>query len=122
MALSQYRELIAWQKSMDLVEETYRVTSCFPGEEIYGLTNQMRRAAVSIPSNIAEGQGRGTAKEFGQYLKIANGSRQEIETQLIIASRLGYIDAMELREMLLRAEEVGRILAGLRRSLRKRVT
>jgi four helix bundle protein len=89
MALMHYKELVAWQKSMELVERVYRATQCFPRDEIYKLTNELRRAAVSIPSNIAEGQGRGTSAEFDRFLRIADGSRQEVETQLMIAERLG---------------------------------
>ena len=112
-----YKELVAWQKSIGLVERIYRATQCFPKDEVYGLTNQLRRAAVSIPSSIAEGQGRGSAAEFDRFLRIANGSRQEVETQLIIANRLGYLDDERMLPALLLIEEVGRIIAGLRNSL-----
>jgi four helix bundle protein len=80
-----YRELVAWQRAVDLVEAVYRETQTWPREEIYGLTNQARRAAVSIPANIAEGQGRVSAKEFGHHLVIAYGSVCELETHLVIA-------------------------------------
>jgi four helix bundle protein len=119
MAVRNYQDLIAWQKAMDLVEKVYQVTACFPREEIYGLTCQVRRAAVSIPSNIAEGQGRRTTGEFLQFLSIAHGSLREVETQLMIAQRLkfieetGFLAAMEL------AGEVGRLLNGLSNSLQK---
>ena len=108
---------MAWQKSIGLVERIYRATQYFPRDEIYGLTNQLRRAAVSVLSNIAEGQGRGTPAEFGRFLRIANGSRQEVETQLIIANRLGYLDDTTLIPVLALVEELGRIIAGLRNSL-----
>ncbi len=85
MPARNYADLIAWQKAMDLVEETYRVSARFPKEEIYGLTSQLRRSAVSIPSNIAEGQGRRTKQEFTHYLSIAYGSLRELETQILIA-------------------------------------
>src|SRR3954468_12430988 len=91
MAVLHYRDLIAWQKAMDLVEQVYRLTRAFPREELYGLTNQVRRASVSIPSNIAEGQGRGVGGEFAHHLRIANGSRQEVETQILLGVRLGFI-------------------------------
>lgn len=102
MPLSNYRELIAWQKAMDLVVEIYRATQSFPREELYGLTNRLRRAAVSIASNIAEGQGRGTPGDFLRGLKISNGSRQEVETQILIADRLGLIDP-DMRDRICRA-------------------
>jgi four helix bundle protein len=80
-----YRDLVVWQKSMQLVTDIYRITKAFPKEEIYGLTSQIRRAAVSIPSNIAEGQGRRTSSEFHQFLGHARGSIMELETQILIA-------------------------------------
>jgi len=82
-----YKELIAWRKAMDLVVEVYRVTRSFPGDELYGLTSQLRRAAVSVPSNIAEGQARYSRREFCHFLTIARGSLAEIETQVRIAAR-----------------------------------
>ncbi|HKC66104.1 MAG TPA: four helix bundle protein, partial [Pyrinomonadaceae bacterium] len=85
-----YSELIVWQKAMDLVEGIYAATKQFPKEEIYGLTSQIRRAAVSIPSNIAEGQGRKSINEFLHHLSIAYGSLREVETQILIAERLLY--------------------------------
>src|SRR5438046_1772110 len=90
--VTHYRELIAWQRAMDLVQAVYSVTRRFPADELYGLTNQLRRAAVSVPSNIAEGQGRGVGGEFAHHLRIANASRQEVETQILIAQRLSYVD------------------------------
>ncbi|MDB5296543.1 MAG: ribosomal protein [Phycisphaerales bacterium] len=86
-----YRDLIAWQKGMDLVEEVYRATRLFPADEVYGLTSQIRRAAVSIPANVAEGQGRGGAAEFARFLRIAHGSLREVETHALIAERLLYV-------------------------------
>ena len=109
----RYQDLIAWQKPRRLATEIYRVTESFPKTEIYGLTSQLRRAAVSIPSNIAEGQGRLTKGEFCHFLGMARGSLLEIETQLAIAFDLrfvGEIEHMRLQEM---AEEVCRILNGL---------
>ncbi len=117
MAALHYRDLIAWQKAMDLVEDVYRVSQNFPREEMYGLTNQIRRAAVSIPSNIAEGQGRGVGGEFAHHLRIANASRQEIETQLLIAVRLGFITEPDVNAVLERCFEVGRIICGLHHSV-----
>jgi four helix bundle protein len=102
---------------MDLCEAVYRTTKALPKEEQYGLTIQMRRAAVSIPSNIAEGQGRGTDKEWSRFLNIAYGSLRELETQLMIAKRLDYITQSTLDNLLTLAGEVGRLINGLRRSL-----
>ena len=112
MGLS-YRDLIAWQKAMDLVEEIYRATRGFPKDEIYGLTSQLRRAVVSVPSNIAEGQGRLTPGEFRQFLGHARGSLLETETQVLLAGRLHYIPPDETSRLLKLSEEVGRILNGL---------
>jgi four helix bundle protein len=102
---------------MDLVEDVYKATKDFPREEIYALTSQIRRAAVSIPSNIAEGQGRRTTADFLRHLSIAYGSLREVETQALIARRLGYIAQTKLDEVMNRAGEVGRLLNGLMSSL-----
>jgi four helix bundle protein len=89
--IKDYRDLIAWQKAMELVESIYRMTKTFPQEEIYSLSNQMRRAAISIPSNIAEGHGRKSTKVFLHFLSVAYGSLKEVETQVFISLRLNYI-------------------------------
>jgi four helix bundle protein len=116
-----YRNLVAWQKAMDLAAAVYRATAQFPREERYGLTSQARRAAASIPSNIAEGQGRRSSDdEFVRFLQIALGSLCELETQLELAVRLGMLEkqgAMPLRSS---SDEVGRILNGLIKSKRTR--
>ena len=113
-----YRDLIAWQKAMDLVEQVYRATGAFPGEERYGLTSQMRRAAVSVPSNIAEGQGRASTADFLRFLTIARGSVKELETQVLIARRLDYLDEQNVSGLTRRTEEVSRLLSGLIASLK----
>lgn len=118
MAVRHYRELVAWQRAMDLVSEVYELTRRFPPAELYGLTNQVRRAAVSIPSNIAEGQGRGVGREFGHHLRIAAGSLNEVETQVLIAERLGYIPAAAVARVLDCSAEVGRVVNGLLKSLK----
>jgi four helix bundle protein len=118
--VARYKDLVAWRKAMDLVVEVYRLTNGFPECERFGLTNQIRRAAVSVPSNIAEGQGRGMQKAFLLHLRIARGSLQELETQLLIASRLGYSTAEEISFVLALADEVSRVLSGLLRSLKVR--
>jgi four helix bundle protein len=117
MPLRSYQELIGWKKSMALVGGIYRCTQCFPKEEVYGLTSQIRRAAVSIPSNIAEGQGRLSRGEFKQFLGHARGSVFEVETQLLIARDLGYLSEEAAQTLLERVKEVGRILSGLLSSL-----
>ncbi len=118
MAGQNYRGLIVWQKAMDLVEYIYGVTKSFPKEELYGLTNQLRRAVVSIPSNIAEGQGRHSPNQFLQFLAIAHGSLREVETQILIAERLAYIDGQKAQKVLELTGEVGKLLVGLSKSLR----
>jgi four helix bundle protein len=115
-----YRELIAWQKAMDLVVRVYEGTKTFPREEIYGLTSQLRRAAVSIPSNIAEGQGRRSSKGFIQFLGIAYGSLQETETQIILATRLGYLRDEQESQLLAQCAEVGKLINGLTNALRRK--
>ena len=117
MVVQQYQELIAWQKAMDLVTRICEVTVSFPQKEMFGLINQLRRAAVSIPSNIAEGQGRQTTKDFMRYLSIARGSLQEMETQVILAARLKYIAEREKVELLEKSAETSRLMSGLSRSL-----
>jgi four helix bundle protein len=105
---------------MDLVEVVYAATKRFPPDERFALTSQLRRAAVSVPSNIAEGEGRGSHNEFGRFLAIAHGSLREVETQLLIAIRLGYVEAEACTEAFALAEEVGRLMNGLSRSLERR--
>jgi four helix bundle protein len=122
MTVRHYSDLIVWQKAMDLVTELYRATEPFPQREMFGLTNQLRRAGVSIPSNIAEGQGRGTTKDFLNFLYVARGSLQEAETQILIASRLGYVGDECRDSLLARTAEVSRILNGLINSLATSVT
>jgi four helix bundle protein len=108
-----YRDLIAWQKAKTLALDVYVCTRKFPKDEIYGLTSQMRRAAVSIPSNIAEGKGRYSRKEFVQFLYIARGSLLELVTQLCIAHEFAYIDLPAFKHLDQTTEELGRILNGL---------
>jgi four helix bundle protein len=118
MAVQTFRDSIAWQKTMDLTTLIYSATRSFPKEEVFGLTNQLRRASVSIASNIAEGQGRLSTGEFIQFLGMARGSALEVETQLELSCRLGLGNELELVEVQARATEVVRILnsviAGLR--------
>ena len=111
--LKTHKDLEVWKKSIDFVTELYKITAIFPKEELYGLTSQMRRAAVSIPSNIAEGAARKSNKEFIQFLYIALGSTVEIETQLIISKNLMLIDEVSFIELDKERNEIGRILLGL---------
>ena len=98
MSLKTYEELIIWQKSMDLVVEIYCLTKQLPKEELYGIISQMRRAAISIPSNIAEGYSRNSRKEYVQFIYIARGSKSELETQLKICERLGYLSNEQIKD------------------------
>ena len=109
-----YRDLVVWQKAMELVTDVYRVTSDFPKHEIYGLTRQIRRAAVSVPSNLAEGHGRTSRREFHQFISHARGSLVEVETQLEIARNLGYLSTLIASQLLTKAGRVGRMLNGLK--------
>lgn len=108
-----FRNLIAWQRARALAKRVYVVSGSFPKEEAYGLTIQMRRAAVSIASNIAEGKGRGTKKDFGHFLMQARGSLYELETQIEIAADLNYLNEAQTTELLKECDETGRILNGL---------
>jgi len=114
-----YRDLKAWQKAMELVTAIYASTQRFPKEETYGLTSQMRRAAVSIPSNIAEGQGRRLEGDFQHFLRNGRGSLLELETQILIAQNLQYLEEADAEMLLAMCAEAGRILNGLIGSLRK---
>jgi four helix bundle protein len=113
-----YKDLVAWRRAMELVGEIYRMTQGFPEKELYGLTSQLRRAAVSVPSNIAEGQGRLSKGEFHQFLGHARGSLMEVETQVLIAQDLGYLDKTSTEKLLGKAAELGRVLNGLLASLK----
>jgi four helix bundle protein len=117
MAGKNYRDLIVWQKAMELVMLVYRSTKSLPKEEVYGLMSQMRRAAVSIPSNIAEGQGRNTKRDFRNFLSIAMGSLRELETQILIAKGLNYFTEATTTQLCNLTETVGRLIRGLAKSL-----
>ena len=117
MKSSDYRQLKVWQKAMDLTVEIYSLVNKFPREENYALSDQMRRSVVSIPSNIAEGQGRNSAKEFVNFLSIARGSLWELETQIEISERLHYIDSGQKNKVYEQTEEIGKMLNALATSL-----
>ena len=115
--MASYKELIVWQKSMELVEEIYRLVGSLPKEELFSLSNQMKRAAISIPSNIAEGHGRNTAKDFSRFISIALGSKAELETQLEICVRLNYMSDEQIKNADELCNTVGKMLRNLIRSL-----
>ena len=116
-----YKDLIAWQRAMELVIEVYEATRTFPRSELYSLTNQMQRAAVSIPSNIAEGQAHFSRREFLHYLQHARGSLAELETQIIIAGRLNYLTSQNSQGLLQHSSDLGKIMNGLIASVRGQI-
>jgi four helix bundle protein len=111
--IKSYRDLIVWQKAMELVEKCYAVTKTFPAVERYGLASQIQRAAVSIPANIAEGYGRSGPAVYLHHLSISRGSLRELETELLVGNRLGYIKDETFRELAAATDEIGRMLYGL---------
>ena len=117
MQIQTYKDLIVWQKAMDLAEQTHKLTRSFPKEELYGLTSQLRRAAVSVPSNIAEGQARQSTAEFRNFLSIAQGSLAEVETQLLLAIRFEYLTQQQASSALGLREEISKMLSSLRSKL-----
>jgi len=117
MGVQTYQDLVVWQRAMDMVIEIYQMTQSFPKQEQYGLVSQMRRAAVSVASNIAEGQGRGFGQEFAHHLRMAQGSLQEMETQMILAQRLQYVPIDDCRKIMSTADEVGKLFRRLHQSV-----
>lgn len=120
LQVKSYRDLIAWRKAISLVLDIYKATLSFPREELYGRSSQLRRAAASISSNIAEGHGRATSGEFVQFLCHARGSLCEVETQIIIARELGYIAGEQEHLLIAKTNQLGRILQGLITSIQRR--
>lgn len=120
MKVKSYRELRVWQQSVDFCVKVYKVTSIFPKEELYGLTLQIRRASVSIPSNIAEGQARNTTGEFSQFLGISKGSLAEVDTHLEIAKRLGFLSSESFQLFENEIETIGKMLNALQNALPKK--
>ena len=115
--MNRYKELLVWQKSIDLAVDVYQLTEKLPKEERYGLISQINRSVVSIPSNIAEGAGRNTNKEFNNFLGIAQGSSFELDTQLIISNRLNFISNEEYQKIELQLEYIQNMVAKLKKSL-----
>ena len=117
MTTQTYKDLIVWQRSVALAEEIYKLSKTFPEEELYGLTSQIRRAAVSVPSNIAEGHGRQSTAEFRNFLSISQGSLAEVETQLLLAIRFNYLTLPQAANALSLREEISKMLSSLRSKL-----
>jgi four helix bundle protein len=115
--INSYRDLVAWQQAVELAAAVYERTKTWPKEELYGLTSQVRRAAVSVAANIAEGYGRDNLGSYVQFLRIAQGSLKEVETHVLISERIGISNATDAQFVLLQAETVGKILRALIRKL-----
>jgi four helix bundle protein len=115
--INSYRDLIVWQKGMDLAVAVYRLTASFPIEERYGMTSQIRRSSASVPANIAEGYGRESAGAYAQQLRVAQGSLKELETHILLANRVGLVDADAITPLMQLSEEVGKMLRSLIRTL-----
>ncbi len=116
-----YRDLVVWQSAMDLAVDAHRLSQRWPKSELYGLTAQLKRSALSVPANIAEGHGREHLGDYLHHLSIANGSLMELETELVMAQRLGYLAADDAAAVLKQAGRIGRMLAGLTRRLKERL-
>ena len=117
-----HKELLVWQKAMQLVVDVYNLIRLLPKEETYGLSDQMRRAAISIPSNIAEGNARSSQKDMVHFLYIAQGSRAELKTQLELCELIGYISKERLEPVLMQTQEIGRMLSGLIKSTLQQIS
>jgi len=122
MKIKSYRDLKVWQVGMEIAAMVYGLTEKFPKQEAYGLTSQVQRAAVSIPSNIAEGHARDSTKEYLRALSIARGSLAELETQLLLSESLGYLTNVDLESVLSKAAEIGKMLNALQQSLKTTLT
>lgn len=116
--MNSHKDLNVWKNAVNFVSDIYKITESFPNSELFGLTNQIRRAAVSIPSNIAEGAARMSQKEFNQFLSIALGSSAEVETQLLIALNLQFISTNEYKELTIKIDDIRKMLIGLKKSLK----
>jgi len=116
--MKDFKNLKVWQKGIKMVTEIYNTTQSFPKDELYGLTSQIRRSAISIPSNIAEGSGRNSDKEFNRFLNISLGSSFELETQIIIAHELKFLSNNEFSELIAEIQEQQKMITGLQKSLK----
>ncbi|NMA66370.1 MAG: four helix bundle protein [Clostridiaceae bacterium] len=116
--IKDFKDLIVWQKAMELVVEVYNLVKKLPKEELFALSDQMRRSAISIPSNIAEGQGRNSTKEYIYFLSIAKGSKSELETQLLLCSKINYLKNSEIETAINLIHEIGKMLNTLQKSLK----
>lgn len=121
MGIQSYRDLNVWQKAMSVAEAVYLLTKSFPQSELYGLTTQMRRAAVSIAANIAEGHGRETSRSYIHFLRVSQGSLKELETYLFLANRIGHADAQTTEPILDECDKLGRMLRSLIRAIQDKV-
>ena len=121
MAMQSFRDLEVWKVAMDLAAECYKVTKTFPKDELFGMTSQIRRAAASIPANIAEGQGRDHTKEFLNFLSIARGSLMEVQTHLLLAQRVGLLNEADLQALLTLCERISQMISRLRQALENKV-
>lgn len=121
MKVNSYRDLTVWQHAMGLAETIYRVTAAFPNRETYALASQLQRAAVSIPSNLAEGHARSSTRDYLRFVSIAMGSLAEVETQLELSARLNYITRAQLDQLTIASDELGRMLQGLKTSLQNKL-
>ena len=122
MPVRSYRDLKVWQMAMSLANDVYTATAAFPKAEVYGLTSQIRRATVSVPSNIAEGHARGGTRDFLRFLSVAQGSLAELETQVLIATRQSFLTEDHAAPLLATADEVGKMLRSLQTSLNEKLT
>jgi four helix bundle protein len=121
MSVSSYRDLVVWQKGMALVREAYRLARKLPKQEVFGLSSQIQRAAVSVPANIAEGHARDSTKEYLHHLSFCRGSLAELETLVTVADQLGYLESHDASDVLQRCDEISRMLRNLQRQLRGRM-
>lgn len=122
MSIKNYNDLIVWQKSIDLAVDIYKLVPKLPKTEMFGIVSQMTRAAVSIPSNIAEGHSRNSTKEFLRFLAIAQGSKAELETQILICQRIKYLTELDIITAMTDLSEVGKMLSSLMKKLRTKLT
>lgn len=115
--IKDFKDLVVWQRAMDLVAEVYQVVKKLPKEELYALSDQIRRAVISIPSNIAEGYGRNSSKEFSHFISIAKGSKSELETQLLLCLKIDYLKESDIQNVMYLIDQVGKMLYSLQKKL-----